>query len=178
MMRHISEAWFRRYGSLDARVTPHGRLVLEHQRFGLGKIPYHVAFELARSTVVYIAADGTELGRAIPGTWIANPVLGSGLELNRPTHCIVPSHTAGVGFESDRLVGRSYFAVSLVVRDMRVLPAIAGRKRSAFGSSAGQTSSRAFPLEIWASHRYASSSFSAGSSRFGKSPRGSTQRSS
>lgn len=174
MMRHISEAWFRRYGSLDARVSPHGLLVLEHRSFCLERIPYHVAFELARATVVYIAADGTELGRAIPGTWIANPVLGSGLELNRPTHCIVPQHTAAVGFESDRLVGRSYFAVSLVVRDMRVLPAIAGRKSSAYGSPAGQTSPRALPLEIRASPRSASSSVSAASSRFGKSPRGST----
>jgi hypothetical protein len=132
-MRHISEAWFRRYGSLDARVTPHGLLVLEHPTFSLRGIPYHVAFELARSTVVYVAADGNEVGRAIPGTWIAKPVPGSGIELNRPTGCTVPPHTAAVGFESDRLVRRGYFALSLVVRDLRVLPAFAGRKSAAYG---------------------------------------------
>ena len=129
MIRHISEAWFLRHGPLTARVTPHGKLVLTHASVSLGRMPYHIAHELAHCSTIYLDAVGHRIGLDLPGTWVTKAGPDEGLVLIRPQSNAVPRATAAVCFESHCFGSDTYFATCLVAKDLRDLPAVAPHKR-------------------------------------------------
>lgn len=122
-MRHISEAWLRRHGSFRARVSPHGKLILEHDACALEEVPYHVAFTMFYATVELVAIDGKHLWKSAMAKLIVKPAPGTGLTVKCPGEVVVPRGTANVQLTHRSRIGSVRMTVP-VVRDLRELPRI------------------------------------------------------
>lgn len=145
-LHHLSQKWLATFGLFDVSITPHGDMMLMHERFRdrggrvllKDVIPWHLEQDLRECTIFYLDSGGRSLGNINAKHWILEDDMNTSravkvsksekltVTLTARKSQGVPRRISAIEFRFEHLVGEDRFTkFSFVVhikRDLRITP--------------------------------------------------------